>query len=189
MCSSDWQLVYREERRRPGYVIENGRTSIMLSEKRRTSPDKKKTADRVRRRRRIHRCLMPQRDRARSQAVPNSSSVEDAKSTNYKAMSTKGDRRRSEVMEGDGSGLGKSSYPGTITFAPHAEEWRRMSITSCLNQKAERTILITSCPCATSAIAGKQPLKAGNDGKQKTQSLKADGRCRGVGKNKNGKLT
>ena len=27
MSNTDWRQVYREERRRPGYVIENGRTA------------------------------------------------------------------------------------------------------------------------------------------------------------------
>ena len=33
MCTSDWRAVYREERWRPGYVIENGKTPIRLNER------------------------------------------------------------------------------------------------------------------------------------------------------------
>jgi 5-methylcytosine-specific restriction enzyme A len=30
MCNSDWRQVYRDERHRPGYVIENGKPAIKL---------------------------------------------------------------------------------------------------------------------------------------------------------------
>jgi hypothetical protein len=33
VSSGDWRAVYREERRRPVYVIENGRSPILLNER------------------------------------------------------------------------------------------------------------------------------------------------------------
>ena len=42
MSCKDWRVVYREERRRPGYVLENGRSLIRRGEyaahKRETKP-------------------------------------------------------------------------------------------------------------------------------------------------------
>jgi hypothetical protein len=32
MSSADWRVVYREERRRPGYVLEDGRSLIRRGE-------------------------------------------------------------------------------------------------------------------------------------------------------------
>ena len=51
MSCADWREVYREERRRPGYVLENGRSLIRRGEdtasKRETKPpvhEKRKAA-------------------------------------------------------------------------------------------------------------------------------------------------
>jgi hypothetical protein len=51
MSCTDWRVVYREERRRPGYVLENGRSPITRGEgatsKRETKPpmqEKRKAA-------------------------------------------------------------------------------------------------------------------------------------------------
>jgi hypothetical protein len=51
MSCADWRVVYREERRRPGYVLDNGRSLIKQGEdvpcKRETKPpmqEKRKAA-------------------------------------------------------------------------------------------------------------------------------------------------
>jgi len=51
MCNADWRQVYRDERRRPGYVVENGKSveridaaSPSRRELKMLSPNKSKAA-------------------------------------------------------------------------------------------------------------------------------------------------
>jgi hypothetical protein len=60
LCTSDWRKVYGEERQRPGYVIENGKSQIKMSKEQWIRfaidlplPYEKRIKESARRRRRI----------------------------------------------------------------------------------------------------------------------------------------